>query len=67
VDLGLDNPVHIAIVLVIVLVLFGVKRLPEIGRSLGEAMRGSRTRSPGPPTARWTPRSPRRRLVVPPK
>jgi sec-independent protein translocase protein TatA len=38
--LGLDNPVHLAIVLVIVLLLFGAKRLPEIGRSLGEGMRG---------------------------
>jgi sec-independent protein translocase protein TatA len=38
--IGLDNPVHLAIVLVIVLLLFGAKRLPEIGRSLGEGMRG---------------------------
>ena len=37
---GLDNPLHIAMVLVIVLLLFGAKRLPGIGRSLGEGLRG---------------------------
>ncbi len=34
-----DNPVHIAILVVIVLLVFGAKRLPEIGRSLGSGMR----------------------------
>jgi sec-independent protein translocase protein TatA len=38
--LGLDNPLHIAIVLVVVLLLFGAKRLPEMGRSLGSGLRG---------------------------
>jgi sec-independent protein translocase protein TatA len=37
---GLDNPLHIALVLVVVLLLFGAKRLPEMGRSLGEGLRG---------------------------
>lgn len=37
--MGLDNPVHILIVLVVVLALFGVKRLPEMGRSLGSGLR----------------------------
>ena len=37
--LGLDNPVHLAIVLAVVLLLFGAKRVPEIGRSLGSGMR----------------------------
>jgi sec-independent protein translocase protein TatA len=36
---GLDNPVHLLILLVIVLVLFGAKRLPEVGRSVGSGMR----------------------------
>jgi sec-independent protein translocase protein TatA len=36
---GLENPLHILILLVLVLVLFGAKRLPEIGRSLGTGMR----------------------------
>src|SRR4029077_2680365 len=38
--LGLDNPLHIAFVLVLVLLVFGAKRLPEMGRSLGEGLRG---------------------------
>ena len=37
--MGLDNPLHIAFLVVIVLLLFGAKRLPEIGRSLGTGMR----------------------------
>ena len=38
--MGLDNPVHLLLLLLIVLVVFGAKRLPEIGRSLGSGMRG---------------------------
>jgi sec-independent protein translocase protein TatA len=38
--LGLDNPLHIVLLLIILLLVFGAKRLPEIGRSLGEGMRG---------------------------
>ena len=38
--MGLDNPLHILILLVVVLLVFGAKRLPEMGRSLGEGMRG---------------------------
>lgn len=37
--MGLDNPVHIAFLVVILLLVFGAKRLPEIGRSLGSGMR----------------------------
>ena len=38
--LGLANPLHIAIVLVVVLMVFGAKRLPEMGKSMGEGLRG---------------------------
>jgi sec-independent protein translocase protein TatA len=38
--LGLDNPIHIIFLLVLLLLVFGAKRLPEIGRSLGSGMRG---------------------------
>jgi sec-independent protein translocase protein TatA len=37
---GLDNPLHIAMLLVVVLLVFGAKRLPEMGKSLGEGLRG---------------------------
>jgi sec-independent protein translocase protein TatA len=38
--LGLDNPIHLAFLLVLLLLVFGAKRLPEMGRSLGSGMRG---------------------------
>lgn len=38
--MGLDNPLHIAFLLVILLLVFGAKRLPEMGRSLGAGLRG---------------------------
>jgi sec-independent protein translocase protein TatA len=38
--MGLDNPLHIAILLMILLLVFGAKRLPEMGRSLGSGLRG---------------------------
>ena len=37
--MGLDNPLHIAFLVVLLLLVFGAKRLPEIGRSLGSGMR----------------------------
>ena len=37
--MGLDNPLHIAVLVVILLLVFGAKRLPELGRSLGSGMR----------------------------
>jgi sec-independent protein translocase protein TatA len=36
---GLFSPWHIAILVLVVLLLFGPKKLPEIGRSLGGGMR----------------------------
>lgn len=38
--MGLDNPLHIAVLLLIVLLVFGAKRLPEMGRSMGHGLRG---------------------------
>jgi sec-independent protein translocase protein TatA len=38
--MGLDNPIHIAFLLILLLLVFGAKRLPEMGRSLGSGMRG---------------------------
>jgi sec-independent protein translocase protein TatA len=36
---GLLNPVHILILFFIVVVIFGPKRLPEMGRKIGETLR----------------------------
>jgi sec-independent protein translocase protein TatA len=38
--LGLSNPVHILFLLAILLLVFGAKRLPEMGQSLGAGLRG---------------------------
>jgi sec-independent protein translocase protein TatA len=38
--MGLDQPLHILILLLIIALIFGARRLPELGRSLGEGMRG---------------------------
>jgi sec-independent protein translocase protein TatA len=40
--LGLDNPVHLLFLLAVLLLVFGARRLPEMGRSLGEGLRGFR-------------------------
>jgi sec-independent protein translocase protein TatA len=63
--MGLDNPLHIAFLVVILLLVFGARRLPEIGRSLGSGLREFKqsvtgeshspdqapTLTPGPPQA----------------
>jgi sec-independent protein translocase protein TatA len=38
--MGLENPLHILILLAVVLLVFGAKRLPEMGHSLGSGLRG---------------------------
>ena len=38
--MGLDNPLHIAVLLILLLLVFGAKRLPEMGQSLGSGLRG---------------------------
>ena len=43
--MGLDNPIHIIFILVVLLLVFGARRLPEIGRSLGTGMPRVRRRS----------------------
>ena len=39
------GPLEIIIILVIVLLIFGPKRLPDLGRSLGRDPNGGRARS----------------------
>jgi sec-independent protein translocase protein TatA len=37
---GLESPMHLLVVLVIAMLVFGPKRLPDLGRSLGSGIRG---------------------------
>ncbi len=37
---GLFQPMHLLVILVIVLIIFGPGKLPELGSSLGKAIRG---------------------------
>jgi len=37
---GLFQPLHLIIVFAIVLLVFGPKKLPELGKGIGEAIRG---------------------------
>ncbi len=48
--LGLDNPIHIAFVLIVLLLIFGAKRLPEMGKSMGEGLRGFKDSLTGEPS-----------------
>jgi sec-independent protein translocase protein TatA len=47
--IGLDNPFALLALLVILLLLFGAKRLPEMGRSLGAGLRGFKESVTGEP------------------
>jgi sec-independent protein translocase protein TatA len=37
---GLLQPMHLVLILGIVMIFFGPKRLPELGKGLGESIRG---------------------------
>jgi sec-independent protein translocase protein TatA len=37
---GIFQPMHLLVILVIVLIIFGPGKLPELGNSLGKAIKG---------------------------
>ena len=37
---GLLQPMHLLVILIIVLIIFGPGKLPELGNSIGKAIRG---------------------------
>jgi sec-independent protein translocase protein TatA len=66
---GLTQPWHIVLILLIALLLFGGKRLPEIGRSLGSGMREFKDsisgNSPPDPPQQLTPPPPETTTTTP--
>ncbi len=48
------QPIHLILILIIALVIFGPSRLPELGRSLGDSInefrRATKEEPPTPPT-----------------
>ena len=40
---GLLQPMHLVVIIGIALLIFGPKRLPELGRGLGDGIRGFRS------------------------
>ncbi|HLJ85960.1 MAG TPA: twin-arginine translocase TatA/TatE family subunit [Candidatus Angelobacter sp.] len=46
---GLFQPTHLVAILVIALLLFGPKKLPELGKGLGEGIRGFKKAINGEP------------------
>src|ERR1700744_1909424 len=71
--LGLDNPIHLLFIAVLLLLVFGAKRLPEMGHSLGAGLRGFKDSltSDGEPSSiaepapRYTEAAPAAPVVVP--
>ena len=49
---GLFQPMHLLVILLIALVVFGPRRLPELGKGLGEAIRGFRDSLSGKDTTK---------------
>jgi sec-independent protein translocase protein TatA len=37
--MGFDNPTHILLIALVIVLLFGAKRLPQLGRQLGRGIR----------------------------
>jgi sec-independent protein translocase protein TatA len=44
---GLESPIHLIIVLAVVLLVFGAKRVPELAKGLGEGVREFRKGAQG--------------------
>ncbi len=56
---GLENPLHLAILILVVFLVFGAKRIPEMARGLGSGMREFREGiTSGPPPHNTTGPSP---------
>jgi sec-independent protein translocase protein TatA len=48
---GLFQPMHLLVILAIAVLVFGPKKLPELGKGLGESIRGFKEAlNPAPPS-----------------
>lgn len=63
--MGLDNPIHLLLLLVVLLLVFGAKRLPEMGRSLGDGLRGFKDAVTAQPNVHHLEATPAEAPVVP--
>ena len=54
---GLFQPMHLLLILLICVVVFGPKRLPELGKGLGEGIRGFRDAFSGKDKEKEEPKS----------
>ncbi len=52
---GLFQPMHLLIIFLIALFIFGPKKLPELGKGLGESIRGFKEALRGAGTDQQTP------------
>jgi sec-independent protein translocase protein TatA len=50
-----DSPMHLLIVAIVILVLFGGRKIPELMRGLGEGVRGFKEGMQGNPPSSSTP------------
>lgn len=57
------GPMELVLLLVAALIIFGPRRLPEIGKAAGEAIHGFKNASSGPPA---TPAQPAPPAAIPP-
>jgi sec-independent protein translocase protein TatA len=46
---GLFQPMHLLVIFAIALLVFGPKKLPELGKGLGDGIRGFRSAMKQPP------------------
>ena len=57
---GMFQPMHLLVIFLIALIIFGPKKLPELGKGIGEgfrALKDSMKENPAPPVATATPAS----------
>ena len=45
---GLFQPMHLLVIFGLALLVFGPKKLPELGKGMGESIRGFKSAIPGP-------------------